>query len=114
MCELNIRPYGGIGYVSNNSTDFIEQSSETDTQCRDACLGPKGDGILPSGQSCHGCQFKNGKCRLAIAILDIKIDTHQSDGFVTYFLDHRCFSANVPSKCSFTSRSPRVSNMFIF
>ena len=88
ICEASILQYLGNRYVSNNSTDFIIQPPEIDThyKCRDACLGPNGDGILPSGQSCHGSIFKNGRCRLAIAILDLKIGTHVSDGSIIYLL----------------------------
>ena len=104
--------------MSNNSTDFIEQPAETDThyKCRDACLGPKGDGILPSGQSCHGSIFKNGRCRLAIAILDLKIGTHVSDGSIMYLLEFRCSSAILPSKLCFKTYDrhlrPEVSKKF--
>ena len=108
ICEISILQYRDESrYVSNNSTDFIEQPAETDThyKCRDACLGPKRDGILPSGQSCHGSIFKNGRCRLAIAILDFQVGTRVNDGSVRYRLEYRCFSANIPSKFSFTSHN---------
>ena len=77
--------------IDSNATSVIEHPEiSTAIQCRDACLGPNGDALLPSGQSCIGADFMNGNCRLVVSVIPV-----QSSGkSKRYDVRHLCTTAN--------------------
>ena len=56
--EFRIKEHPDTKLVSPTKT--LQQPADVDTQakCRGACLGPAGNGILPSGDVCYGVQFQ--------------------------------------------------------
>ena len=85
--------------IDGEATSMIEHPEiSTAIQCRDACLGPNGDALLPSGQSCFLADFMNGSCRLAVSYpISYQADRNTVKS-IRYFVGHLCTTANFPCK----------------
>ena len=92
---MNVQESNGMLFaIDGEATSMIDHPEiHTAVQCRDACLGPNGDALLPSGQSCIAADFMNGNCRLAISVVSFQAGTNIVKS-IRYSVRNLCTTAN--------------------